>query len=114
MRFAVAVALVVCGTLLSLMPSISDYLHGYQVSQFLADRTILTGVTRIHQPFGETFRAAAWALGTAMISLGILGGGVLRQGRATVHNELDSRFGSDMLVGSGKYPDEPSRTGASW
>lgn len=75
MRGSVAVALIVCGTLFALMPSASDYFHGYQVSQFLTDRTIQSGITRIHQPFGETYRASAWVLGAAMISLGVVSGG---------------------------------------
>lgn len=74
MRGSVAVALVVCGTMFALLPVASDYYHGYQVSQFLSDRIVETGVTRIHQPFGETFRASAWALGTVMIGLGAIGG----------------------------------------
>ncbi|MGE3240561.1 MAG: hypothetical protein AB7G28_01930 [Pirellulales bacterium] len=88
MRSSVAVALVVCGTLFALLPVASDYYHGYQVSQFLADRTIARGVTRIHQPFGETFRASAWVLGGVMIGLGAIGGaapeksGASRRGQA--------------------------------
>ena len=113
MRSGLATALVVCGTLLTLVPSISDYLHGYQVSQFLSDRTIQKSVTRIHQPFGETFRASAWVLGVAMIGLGAIGGGILRTNRGMVDRDLDSRFGSDMLVGSESYRGDASRTGRS-
>jgi hypothetical protein len=74
MRSSVAVALVVCGSVFALLPVASDYYHGYQVSQFLADRIVQTGVTRIHQPFGETFRASAWVMGAVMIGLGAIGG----------------------------------------
>ena len=56
------------------MPVASDFYHGYQVSQFLSDRTVQSGITRIHQPFGETFRASAWVLGGVMIGLGAIGG----------------------------------------
>lgn len=74
MRSSVAVALVVCGSAFALVPVASDYYHGYQVSQFLADRYVQSGVTRIHQPFGETFRASTWVLGGVMIGLGAIGG----------------------------------------
>lgn len=100
MRSGVATALVVCGTLLALMPSISDYFHGYQVSQFLADRTVQTGVTVIHQPFGEVFRASAWVLGISMIGLGAVSGGVLRLPSANRDGRVDTTFGHDMLIGS--------------
>jgi len=100
MRSGVATALVVCGTLLALVPSISDYLHGYQVSQFLADRTIQTGVTVIHQPFGETFRASAWVLGISMIGLGAVSGDVLRMPNANGKGRVDASFGHDMLISS--------------
>lgn len=75
MRSSVAVALIVCGTLFALLPTASDYYHGYQVSQFLGERVLMRGVTPIHQPFGETFRASAWVLGAAMIAAGTFGGG---------------------------------------
>lgn len=75
MRSSVAVTLIVCGTIFALVPTASDYFHGYQLSQFLTDRTIQTGITRIHQPFSETYRAAAWVLGATMIGLGVLTGG---------------------------------------
>jgi hypothetical protein len=75
MRSSLAVTLVVCGTIFALVPVASDYFHGYQVSQFLTDRTIQSGITRIHQPLGETYRAAAWVLGSTMIGLGVAGGG---------------------------------------
>jgi hypothetical protein len=91
MRYHVAAALVVCGTLLALMPSLSDYLHGYQASQFLAERTIQTGVTRINQPMGATFRAAAWSLGASMIGLGALSGGCHRLSGPSASRPLDSR-----------------------
>lgn len=75
MRSSVALGLIVCGTIFALAPSISDYLHGYQVAQFLTDRTIQSGITKIHTPFGETYRASAWVLGAAMIGLGSFAGG---------------------------------------
>jgi hypothetical protein len=100
MRSGVAMALIVCGTLLALMPSISDYLHGDQVSQFLADRTIQTGITKIHQPFGVTFRASAWALGISMITLGAVSGGVLRLSTTKGEHQVDTSFGHDMLISS--------------
>jgi hypothetical protein len=100
MRSGVATALVVCGTLLALMPSISDYFHGYQVSQFLADRTIQTGVTVIHQPFGEIFRASAWVLGISMIGLGAVSGGGLRLSTTKGEQRVDTSFGHDMLISS--------------
>jgi hypothetical protein len=91
------ITLVVCGTLFALVPSISDLFHGYQVSQFLGDRIVQTGITRIHQPMGEVFRVAAWVLGAAMIGVAVLGSGVRQTSRSPVAKELDARFGSDML-----------------
>ncbi len=94
MRSSVAVALVICGTMFALLPVASDYYHGYQVSQFLADRIVQTGVTRIHQPFGETFRAAAWVMGGVMIAVGMVGG----SRRQFPEYELESaRRQSDLL-----------------
>jgi hypothetical protein len=87
MRSSVAITLIVCGTLFALFPSASDYLQGYQVSQFLADRTIRSGITKIHQPFGETFRAAAWVLGATMIGLGAVGSTPLGQPRRDMLND---------------------------
>jgi hypothetical protein len=98
MRSGVATALVICGTLIALMPSISDFYHGYQVSQFLSDRTVQSGVTVIHQPFGEVFRASAWVLGIAMIGLGSIAGGVVRVPVSRRAPAMDRTFGHDMLV----------------
>jgi hypothetical protein len=95
MRSSVAITLIVCGTVFALMPSASDYFHGYQVSQFLADRTLLRGITPIHQPFGETFRASAWVLGAAMISLGAVSGGWL--GQKSPHRPAIAERPHDML-----------------
>lgn len=113
MRSGVATALVICGTLLALMPSISDYLHGYRVSQFLADRTIQTGVTIIHPPFGETFRASAWVLGVAMIMLGAISGVLLRLPTASARGRVDTSFGHDMLISSESLRREASTKMAS-
>jgi hypothetical protein len=95
MRSSVAIALIVCGTLFALVPSASDYLQGYQVSQFLADRMVQPGVTRIHTPFGETYRASAWVLGAAMISLGAVSGGWL--GRKSPYRPASTERPHDML-----------------
>lgn len=99
MRSSVAVALVVCGTLFAVLPVASDYYHGYQVSQFLADRTVQTGVTRIHQPFGETFRASAWVLGGVMIGLGAVGG-MAPAGMAAPRRQQMNDLRRDMLADS--------------
>lgn len=100
MRSSVAVALVVCGTLFALLPVASDYYHGYQVSQFLSDRIVQTGVTRIHQPFGETFRASAWVLGGVMIGLGAIGG-MAPGGTGAPGRQQMNDLGRDMLAGAG-------------
>ena len=112
MRYQVAIALVVCGTLFALMPSISDYLHEYQVSQFLAVRTIQPGITRINQPFGVTFRAAAWVMGSSMIALAVLGSGWRRPSDTTIRDDLNSTLGHDMLIDSESRRRDGSRAAA--
>jgi len=74
MRTYVAVSLIVCGTLLSLTPSVSEYLQGQQVAQFLSEHQDGAAWTFFRQPLDEEYRLAGWILGGTMIGLGILGG----------------------------------------
>jgi hypothetical protein len=108
MRSSVAVALIVCGTMFALMPVASDYFHGYQVSQFLSDRYVQFGVTRIHQPFGETFRASAWVLGGVMIGLGAVSGSLSAVFNVARRERTDWRH--DMLGDSNWGNSERTRS----
>ena len=74
MRPYIAIALIVCGTLLSLTPSVSEYLQGRQITEFLSKRRDSAPYTFFRQPLGEEYRLAGWILGGTMIGLGILGG----------------------------------------
>ena len=74
MRAILAIVLIVCGTLLALAPSASNYLQGREMSEYLAQREDVRGVLFFRQPMGDEYRLGAWILGGVMIGLGALAG----------------------------------------
>jgi hypothetical protein len=71
MRSFVAIALVICGTLLAVAPAASVFLQEREIAQAVSQR----GVTPyVPQPLGEEYCLGSWMLGGAMIGFGIIGG----------------------------------------
>ena len=74
MRYLIAIVLIVCGTLLAMAPTASEYLQGEQISQMLAERADSVGTPFFRQPLDEEYRVGGWLLGGAMICLGAMQG----------------------------------------
>jgi len=74
MRTEVTIVLVICGTLLVLAPPASDYFATQQAAKLLAAQHDFQSVHFGIQPMSETYRLGCWALGAAMIFVGIVGG----------------------------------------
>jgi hypothetical protein len=84
MRNNVAIALIICGTVLSLAPSASDLLQGWQMAQALSEPASATASRFFPQPLEETYRIGTWILGGTMVGLGIIFGSV--RGRSISSN----------------------------
>jgi hypothetical protein len=74
MRYKVWIALIVCGTLLALAPPVSDYISNYQISRVLLERKDFNSVSFGIAPMSSEYRFGCWALGAAMIGIGVIGG----------------------------------------
>lgn len=77
MRYKFWMTLIVCGTLVVLTPPASDYLAGYQMSKLLIERKDIMNVNfglGTLNPMSDNYRFGCWALGAAMIVLGVVGG----------------------------------------
>jgi hypothetical protein len=74
MRYKIWITLVVCGTLLALAPPVSDYLASYQVAQVMVERKDFSSVSLGQPLMSSEYRFGCWALGAAMIVVGIVGG----------------------------------------
>jgi hypothetical protein len=74
MRYKIWMTLIVCGTIIALAPPLSDYLSNYRISQMLIERKDFNSVSLGILPMSSEYRFGCWALGAAMILVGILGG----------------------------------------
>jgi hypothetical protein len=74
MRNHIAIVLILCGTVLALAPSASDYLQGWQMAQAMSEPASATASGFFRQPLEETYRIGTWILGGTMVGLGILFG----------------------------------------
>ena len=76
MRYEIAIALILCGTLLVLAPPVSDHLAARQASEVMKSRPDLMSAEFVSsglRPMSYTYRAGCMALGAAMIGTGVLG-----------------------------------------
>jgi len=74
MRYKIWMTLIICGTIIVLAPPMSDYLSNYRISQMLIERKDFNSVSLGILPMSSEYRFGCWALGAAMILVGILGG----------------------------------------
>jgi hypothetical protein len=74
MRYKIWMTLIICGTIIVLAPPMSDYLSNYRISQMLIERKDFNSVSLGMLPMSSEYRFGCWALGAAMILVGILGG----------------------------------------
>jgi hypothetical protein len=74
MRYKIWMTLIICGTIIVLAPPLSDYLSNYRISQMLIERKDFNSVSLGLSPMSSEYRFGCWALGAAMIVVGVLGG----------------------------------------
>jgi hypothetical protein len=74
MRNYIAIALIVCGTLLALAPILSDCIQGLEIAKALSGRWPIYPSGFYRQPLEESYRIATWLLGGSMIGLGFTSG----------------------------------------
>jgi hypothetical protein len=74
MRKYPAIVLIVCGTLLALAPSASDFIQGLQVAEALSGHSPANPSGFYRQPLEESYRIGTWLLGGSMVGLGLIGG----------------------------------------
>jgi hypothetical protein len=79
MRHEVAIVLIICGTLLALAPPASDYYNQREALQVLVDRPNLDDLHITFPQMSSEYRFGCWALGAAVIGVGIYGGWRRRQ-----------------------------------
>ncbi len=70
MKTPVAVALIIMGALLIMVPVLSDYMHQRNVVELLS-QTNVTSVNLIGQ-MRDLYRIGCWATGTGMIAIAVL------------------------------------------
>jgi hypothetical protein len=72
MKTGIAIALIVCGTLLVLTPAVHDYLLARNMSYVLEVRTDLAAFSLSEQlSMSMIYRLVCWALGVGMIGVAI-------------------------------------------
>jgi hypothetical protein len=74
MRYKIWMTLIICGTIIVLAPPLSDYLSNYRISQMLIERKDFNSVSLGILPMSSEYRFGCWALGAAMILVGVIGG----------------------------------------
>jgi hypothetical protein len=74
MRYKIWLTLIICGTILVLAPPFSDYLANHRISEILIERKDFNSVNLGLAPMSSEYRFGCWALGAAMILVGIIGG----------------------------------------
>ncbi len=71
MKSGIAIALIVCGTLLVITPAVYDYMLLRNVSNVLLSRTDMRTVTS-GEPLSSMYRFVCWSFGAIMIGVAIL------------------------------------------
>ncbi len=71
MKSGIAIALIVCGTLLIITPAVYDYMLVRNVSNIMLSRTDMTSV-RSGEPLSSMYRFVCWAFGAVMIGVAIV------------------------------------------
>lgn len=71
MRTAIAITLIVCGTLLILAPAIHNFFLAAQVADILTTRNDLTSV-RGGEPMTPIYSGVCWMVGVAMVAVAVL------------------------------------------
>ena len=71
MRTAIAITLIICGTLVILAPAIHDFLLAAQVTDVLVTRTDLTSV-RGGEPMAFLYKLVCWIVGVAMVGTAVV------------------------------------------
>ncbi len=71
MKFGIAIALIVCGTVLVITPAAYDYMLVRNVSNVLLSRTDMTTVSS-GEPLSSIYRFVCWAFGAIMIGVAIV------------------------------------------
>ena len=73
MRNEVSVILILCGTLLVVTPPASDYLARREQIKAMIARTDLNNISTTPGAMSDQYRFGCWALGAAMIGIGVVG-----------------------------------------
>jgi hypothetical protein len=73
MRHEVAIALIICGTLLALAPPASDHFTNRLIAQLMAEQPDVISFSLNSKPMSSNYRFGCWALGAAMVGIGIIG-----------------------------------------
>ena len=71
MKPGIAIALIVCGTVLVITPALYDYMLLSNVSNVLLSRTDMTSVSS-GEPMSSMYRFVCWAFGAIMIGFAIV------------------------------------------
>jgi len=71
MKIEIALALIICGTILIAVPPASDYLHNQQVVQVMVGKPEATSVV-IGENMSQEYRLGCWFVGAAMIGVAVL------------------------------------------
>ena len=74
MRYKLWITLIVCGTLLVVLPPLSDYMASFQASKILAEQKEFQRINYKIAPMSIEYRFGCLALGAAMIGIGVLCG----------------------------------------
>lgn len=82
MKPGIAIALIVCGTLLVITPAAYDYMLILNVSNVLLSRTDMTTITG-GEPMSSMYRFVCWAFGAVMVSIAVIQS--VRMPKETVH-----------------------------
>jgi hypothetical protein len=71
MKSGIAIALIICGTLLVITPAAYDYMLARNVSNVLLSRTDMRSVSG-GEPLSSTYTFVCWAFGAIMIGVAIV------------------------------------------
>ena len=71
MKPGIAIALIVCGTLLVMTPAAYDYMLTINATNVLLSRTDMKMFTG-GQPMSEGYRYVCWAFGAVMVSIAVI------------------------------------------
>jgi hypothetical protein len=79
MRNCTAIALIFCGTILTLAPTASDLVQGFTVAKALSARPPGHPFAFYRQPLEESYRVGTWLLGGSMVVFGLAVGSALNR-----------------------------------